>query len=125
MRTAPACQPPPPPFAATTASTGSARFVNFSGSSASCFHAKFGKYCSAVRPFTENLPEPARKNTRAMDSLRRPVPRNQDFEPAMGVPVELNVPPRLDTTLGLLPTRLRKAPQCAEKNLSDRLTRET
>src|ERR1700741_4166246 len=63
--------------------------VNFSGSMASCFQAKFGKYWSTVRLFTVNLPEPARKNTRAMDSLRRPVPRNQ-FAPAMGVPVELN-----------------------------------
>src|SRR5258707_13390886 len=31
-----------------------------------------------------------------MDSLRRPVPRNQ-FVPAMGVPVELNDPPKLPT----------------------------
>jgi hypothetical protein len=43
-----------------------------------------------------NLPDPARKNTRAIDSLRRPVPRNQ-FVPAMGVPVELNDPPQLQT----------------------------
>src|SRR5260221_4557577 len=63
---------------------------------ASCFHAKFGKYCSTVRLFTVNLPVPACKKTRAMDSLRRPVPRNQ-FVPAMGVPVELNDPPQLQT----------------------------
>src|SRR6201993_5464426 len=72
--------------------------VNLSGWVASCFHAKFGKYCSTVRLLTVNLPEPARKNTRAMDSLRRPVPRNQ-FVPAMGVPVELNDPPKLQTIL--------------------------
>src|SRR5690242_21185000 len=98
MRTAPACPPTPPPRAVTTTSTWSVRLVNFSGSVASCFHAKFGKYCSTVRLFTVNLPEPARKNTRAMDSLRRPVPRNQ-FVPAMGVPEELNDPPRLQTVL--------------------------
>src|ERR1700719_2886950 len=115
MRTAPACPPTPPPFAVITTSTWSAKFVNFSGSSASCFHAKFGKYYSAVRPLSVDLPEPARRNTRAIDSFRRPVPRNQDSVPAMGVPVELNVPPRLNTSLGLLPTRLRKAPQRAEK----------
>src|SRR5882724_7716061 len=34
-----------------------------------------------------------------MDSLRRPVPRNQ-FVPAMGVPVELNDPPKLPTVPG-------------------------
>src|SRR5258707_2744745 len=63
-----------------------------------------------------------------MDSLRRPVPRNQ-FVPAMGVPVELNDPPKLPTVpvsrnlqtsrLGLLPTRRRKAPQRAEKRLAN------
>src|SRR6267154_2574021 len=84
---------------------------------------KFGKYCSTVRLFTVNLPEPARRNTRAIDSLRRPVPRNQ-LVPAMGVPVELNAPPQLSTAprcsgpatsrFGLLPTRRRKAPQRAE-----------
>src|SRR5262249_30935196 len=77
MRTAPACPPTPPPCAVTTISIWSARFVNFTGSVASCFHAKFGKYCSIGRPFTVNLPEPGRTNTRAMDSLRRPVPWNQ------------------------------------------------
>src|SRR5260221_2639835 len=132
MRTAPACPPTPPPCAVTTTSTCSAMFVNFSGSVASCFHAKFGKYCSTVRLFTVNLPEPARKNTRAMDSLRRPVPRNQ-FVPAMGVPVELNDPPKLQTVLhyrtiklhasvyplaGLLPTPRRKAPQRAGKQFA-------
>src|SRR6266478_2653515 len=96
MRTAPACPPTPPPRAVTTTSTWSARLVNFNGSVASYFHAKFGKYCSTVRLLIVNLPEPARKNTRAIDSLRRPVPRNQ-FVPAMGVPVELNAPPQLPT----------------------------
>ena len=60
-----------------------------SGSVASCFHAKFGKYCSAVRPFTVNLPEPARRKTRATDSLRRPVPRIHVCLPTRGEPVEL------------------------------------
>src|SRR5260370_18646289 len=53
-----------------------------------------------------NLPLPGRRNTRATDSLRRPVPRNQVCVPAKGVPVEPNVPPNdgwlprshLDTT---------------------------
>src|SRR5712671_3393621 len=66
---------------------------------ASCFQAKFGKESSTVRLFTVNLPEPARRNTRAIDSLRRPVPRNQ-FVPAMGVPVELNDPPKLTDSPG-------------------------
>src|ERR1700732_4201157 len=96
IRTAPACPPTPPPFAVTTTSTCSARLVNFNGSMASCFQAKFGKYCSTVRLLMVNLPDPARRNTRATDSLRGPVPRNQ-FVPAMGVPVELNDPPRLQT----------------------------
>src|SRR5260370_39762488 len=62
-----------------------------------------------------------------MDSLRRPVPIIQ-FVPAMGVPVELNDPPQLQTgppaqglqtsRFGLLPTRRRKAPQRAEKHLA-------
>src|SRR5260370_1380370 len=96
LRPGPAGPPTPPPRAVTTTSTWSARLVNFNGSVASCFHAKFGKYCSTVRLLIVNLPEPARKNTRAIDSLRRPVPRNQ-FVPAMGVPVELNAPPQLQT----------------------------
>src|SRR5450432_78040 len=95
MRTAPACPPTPPPLAVMTTSTWSWRLVNFNGSVASCFHAKFGKYCSAVRPFTVNLPEPARRNTRATDSLRRPVPRIHVCLPMMGEPVELNVPPKI------------------------------
>src|SRR5260221_6686054 len=65
--------------------------VNFSGSMASCFQAKFGKYTSAVRLLIVNLPLPARRNTRATDSLRRPVPWNQVFEVA-GDSV-LNCPP--------------------------------
>src|SRR6266852_5279795 len=62
-----------------------------------------------------------------MDSLRRPVPIIQ-FVPAMGVPVELNDPPQLQTApparglqtsrFGLLPTRRRKAPQRAEQHLA-------
>src|ERR1700704_3350917 len=64
-------------------------FENLTGSVASCFHAKFGKYWSTVRPFTVNLPEPGRRNTRAMDSLRRPVPRNQVLLDAS----ELKLPP--------------------------------
>src|ERR1700730_5945540 len=95
MRTAPACPPTPPPLAVMTTSTWSCRFVNFSGSVASCFHATFGKYSSAVLPFTLNLPEPARRKTRATDSLRRPVPRIQVCLPMRGELVELNVPPKL------------------------------
>src|SRR5712664_120035 len=94
MRTAPACPPTPPPCAVTTTSTWSAMFVNFSGSTASCFHAWFGKYCSTVRRLIVNFPVPARRKTRATDSLRRPVPRNHACDPARGVPVEPNVPPQ-------------------------------
>jgi hypothetical protein len=43
--------------------------------------------------FTVNLPDPARRNTRAIDSLRRPVPRNQELPPR-GDALELNVPPK-------------------------------
>src|SRR5260370_29271380 len=69
-----------------------------------------------------------------MDSLRRPVPIIQ-FVPAMGVPVELNDPPQLQTAppahglqtsrFGLLPTRRRKAPQRAEKHLPTSRNLET
>src|ERR1700693_4259287 len=94
MRTAPACPPTPPPLAVITTSTWSCRLVNFSGSVALCFQATFGKYSSAVLPLILNLPEPARRKTRATDSLRRPVPRIQVCLPARGEPVELNVPPK-------------------------------
>src|SRR5438128_1982608 len=95
MRTAPACPPTPPPCAVTTTSIWSARFVNFTGSVASCFHAKFGKYCSTGRPFTVNLPEPGRTKTRAMDSLRRPVPWNQVLLNGVLLDAsELKTPPR-------------------------------
>src|SRR5260370_21967139 len=96
MRTAPACPPTPPPRAVTTTSTWSARLVNFNGSVASCFHAKLGKYSSTVRLLIVNLPQPARKNTRAIDSLRPPLPRNQ-FVPPLRRPVELKPPPQLHT----------------------------
>src|ERR1700688_890793 len=95
MRTAPACPPTPPPLAVMTTSTWSCRLLNYSGSVALCFHATFGKYSSAVLPFILNLPEPARRKTRATDSLRRPVPRIQVCLPMRGEPVELNVPPKL------------------------------
>src|ERR1700675_4429612 len=80
-----------------TTSTWSCRLVNLSGSVALCFQATFGKYSSAVLPLILNLPEPARRNTRATDSLRRPVPRIQVCLPMRGEPVELNVPPKLKT----------------------------
>src|SRR5277367_2422506 len=94
MRTAPACPPTPPPCTVHITSTWSERLVNLSAWVASCFHAWFGKYCSVVRPFTVNLPLPARKNTRATDSLRRPVPMIQTLVPCSGETVVLNVPPR-------------------------------
>src|SRR5438270_5810583 len=85
-------------------STWSPRLVNLSGSMASCFHAKFGKYCSTDRLFTVNLPDPARRKTHAMDSLRRPVPRNQ-FVPDVGEALELNIPPSDTDTGPKLPGR--------------------
>src|SRR5262249_31596727 len=93
MRTAPDCPPAPPPCAVTTTSTWSVKLVNLSGSVASCFHAKLVKYTSTGRPFTVNLPPPGRKNTRATDSLRRPVPWNHVLLSETGIPAVLNTPP--------------------------------
>src|SRR4051794_6527831 len=73
-RSAPACPVTPPPvILATTSNWFSAPRVT-NGSLTSCWCTLFGKYTSSVRPLIVHWPEPGMMRTRAMASLRRPVP---------------------------------------------------
>ena len=137
MRTAPACPPTPPPFAVQTTSTWSRQIRELQRLERR--HASTrnsGNTDPAVRPLTVNLPEPARRNTRATDSLRRPVPRIHDSCPR-GANQSNSTFLLIQTTqmrtadsqtakdrhqhvslpycTGWHPTRRRKAPQRAEK----------
>src|SRR5713226_3813424 len=74
MRSAPDWPPTPPPFTVAMTSTEFVVSVNFIGSTARLRQLTLRKYSSAVRPLMEIFPEPNVRNTRATDSLRRPVP---------------------------------------------------
>src|SRR5258708_14957759 len=82
-RSAPACPVTPPPvIRATTSKASSAPRVT-NGSLISCWCTLFGKYSSSHRSLITHFPAPAPPRTRAIASLRRPVPTAFPATPAL------------------------------------------